>query len=90
MAAANLREPSRELRRGGHALVGLYALQIVIGGLNIWTDFSDAARVAHLAVGSAIWGLLAVIATAGRYRSGVRVAAEPASQPSGQPTEARA
>ena len=90
LSAANLREHATWLRRGAWAVLGLYALQIVIGGLNIWTDFSDAARVAHLAVGSAIWGLLAVIATAGRYRSGVRVAAEPASQPSGQPTEARA
>jgi hypothetical protein len=49
-------------------LLGLYALQIVIGALNPWTDFSEAARVAHLAVGSAIWALLVVTTFASQYR----------------------
>ena len=73
VAAANLREPAPWLRRGAWTLLGLYLAQIAIGALNIWTDFSGAARVAHLAAGSAIWGLLALIVVAGRYRPGVPV-----------------
>ena len=91
MAAANLREPSRELRRGGHALVGLYALQIAIGALNVWSGFAAAALVAHLAAGSAIWALLVLLVFAGRFRPATaeREAAEPAAA-SGQPSGARA
>ncbi len=73
LAAANLRDRAPVLRRAVWAMLGLYALQIVIGALNIWTDFSNAARVAHLAAGSAIWALLALIVVAGRYRRGVTV-----------------
>ena len=72
LAATALRDPAPALRRAVWALVALYALQIVIGGLNPLTDFSDAVRVAHLAVGSAIWALLVSIVFAGRYRPGVR------------------
>ncbi len=67
LAAANLRTPAPALQRAVWALLALYGAQIVIGALNIWTDFSDAARVAHLAVGAAIWALLVTVVVAGRY-----------------------
>ena len=57
-----------------HSVLGLYGLQILVGASNIWTDFSIAARVAHLAVGAAIWAVLVLMLVAGRYRPG-----EPAS-----------
>lgn len=59
---------SHHLRLAAWSLLWLYGAQIAIGALIPWTDFSEAARVAHLAVGSAIWGLLVVAAFASRYQ----------------------
>lgn len=63
-----MRDAGRWLQRGIHALVGLFALQVLSGALNIWSDFSEAARVLHLVLGSATWAMLVVLAVAGRYR----------------------
>ena len=63
-----MRDPDPLLRKAAHSLIGLYAVQIVIGALNPWTNFSEAAQVAHLAVGSAIWALLVVTTFASQYR----------------------
>ena len=90
LAATSMRDPAPVLRRAVWALLALYALQIVIGGLNPLTDFSDAVRVAHLAVGSAIWALLVLIVFAGRYRPAARaIDAEP-QRPGRQVTGVRA
>jgi heme a synthase len=40
------------------AAAGLFALEVVIGALNVWTRLNEAAVTAHLAVGAAIWGTL--------------------------------
>jgi heme A synthase len=77
-----MQEAGETLRRGVAALVGLYLLQILVGALNIWSEFADAALVAHLAIGGAIWALLVVLAIAGRYRAGIE-------QPSGAGASAR-
>ena len=63
-----MRDPDPLLRKAAHSLIGLYAVQIVIGALNPWTNFSATAQVAHLAVGSAIWALLVVTTFASQYR----------------------
>jgi cytochrome c oxidase assembly protein subunit 15 len=63
-----MHDPAPLLRKAAYSLIGLYALQIVIGELNPWTDFSEAARVAHLAAGSTIWALLVVTTSASQYR----------------------
>ena len=42
-------------RRFAHAGVGLFAVEVVIGALNVWTKLNAAAVTAHLAVGAAIW-----------------------------------
>ena len=42
-------------RRFAHAGVGLFAVEIVIGALNVWTKLNAAAVTAHLAIGAAIW-----------------------------------
>jgi len=54
-------------RRAALALVGLYALQVLIGAANIWTTFAEWPRVAHLALGSALWALLVLMAVMARY-----------------------
>lgn len=60
------------MRRSAWLLVALYGAQILVGASNMWTDFSEASRVAHLALGSAIWALMVLMAVAGRYRAGAR------------------
>lgn len=66
-AALELPEEAEVLRLGAFAVVGLYALQILVGAGNIWTDFSEAIRVAHLVVGSAIWAVLIAVAIGGQF-----------------------
>lgn len=67
-AAAQLRTDAAAVRTGAQALVGLYALQIAVGGLNVLTKFSDAALVAHLALGAAIWAVLVLLVVGARLR----------------------
>lgn len=62
-----MRGAGRMLYRGAHSLLGLYGVQIVIGGLNALTGFSLAARVGHLAVASAIWAVMILMVYAGRF-----------------------
>ena len=85
LVASNLRTPALILQRAVYGVLALYGAQIVIGGLNIVSDFSDGVRVAHLAVGSAIWALLVVIVVAGRYE---RVATDEVATPSDAQREA--
>lgn len=82
-----MREPGRTLRWAAWSLIGLYGAQILIGALVPWTDFSEAARVAHLAVGSAIWGVLVVATFASPYRL-VSGGGAPAATPPVQATAA--
>ena len=85
LVASNLRTPALILQRAVYGVLALYSAKIVIGGLNIVSDFSDGVRVAHLAVGSAIWALLVVIVVAGRYE---RVATDEVATPSDAQREA--
>lgn len=59
-------------------LLGLYLLQVVIGGLTVLTDLDPVLRVAHVALGSLAWAL----ASSGAYSAGRR---RPASAPSSRP-----
>jgi len=70
MAATTLPDQESWLPRVTWILLDLYLLQIFIGALNIWTEFSAVARVSHLVAGSAIWACLVLIVFAGRYRTG--------------------
>jgi heme A synthase len=54
-------------RRAALLLVTLYGAQVLIGAANVWTDFAEWPRVAHLAAGAAIWALLVLLAIAARY-----------------------
>ena len=81
---SEMRDPDPLLRKAAHSLIGLYVVQIIIGALNPWTNFSTAAQVAHLAVGSAIWALLVVTAFASQYRPETDL-----SRPTHRPTRGR-
>jgi heme A synthase len=67
------------LRNASAALVGLYVFQVLLGALNIWTDFSEAALVLHLAGGSSVWALSVALVVGGRYEPSRRRAAVPTS-----------
>ena len=45
-------------RRLAHAAAGLFALEVAIGAVNVWTRLNAGAVTAHLAIGAAIWGTL--------------------------------
>lgn len=39
-----------------HAGAGLFALEVLVGAANVWTDLNAAAVSIHLALGALIWG----------------------------------
>ena len=45
-------------RRFAQGAAGLYAIEVAIGAMNVWTRLNSAAVTAHLAIGAAIWGTL--------------------------------
>ena len=44
--------------RLAHIAAGLFAVEVLIGAINVWTGLSSAAVTLHLAVGAAIWASL--------------------------------
>jgi len=40
----------------------VYIAQVFVGAANIWSNIADAAQVAHLAVGTVLWAILAYLA----------------------------
>lgn len=44
--------------RLAHAAAGLFAMEVLIGAVNVWSGLNSAAVTAHLAIGAAIWGTL--------------------------------
>lgn len=48
--------------RLAHVALGLFAVEILIGALNVWTDLNALVVVAHLTVGTLIWGSLVALA----------------------------
>lgn len=77
-AALALRRQAPGLQRGAWALVWLYGAQVLVGALNIWTDFSAAARVTHLALAATIWAVL-IVTTVAAWYGDASEAARPAS-----------
>ena len=77
LATRRLPEDARVLRLGASAVVALYGLQILVGAGNIWTDFSEAIRVLHLVVGSAIWATLIAVAIGGQFEPAEGALTEP-------------
>lgn len=44
--------------RLAHAAAGLFAVEVLIGAINVWTGLNAAAVTLHLAIGAAIWATL--------------------------------
>ena len=57
-----LKDRSPEVARFAHIAMGLFAVEIVIGAFNVWTDLNSVMVTAHLAVGALIWGSLVAAA----------------------------
>jgi heme A synthase len=63
--------------------VGMFAVEVAIGALNVWTNLNEVVVTLHLATGAAIWGSL-VAMTVTAHPTLARAASErthPASQP---------
>lgn len=45
-----------------HSALGLFAIEVLIGAFNVWTDLNALVVVAHLATGTLIWGALVAMA----------------------------
>ena len=53
-----LKDRAPLVTRLAHVAMGLFAIEIFIGALNVWTDLNSAAVSLHLAIGALIWGSL--------------------------------
>jgi heme o synthase len=59
----------------------LFAIQVIVGALQIWTQLAALAVTLHLALGAAIWGLLVAAALVGWYSARAVVSEEVAVGP---------
>jgi heme A synthase len=50
------------------AVGGVFAVQVIVGALNVWYTFPDPLTVAHTAVAAVIWATLSVGASLATYR----------------------
>lgn len=48
--------------RFASAALGLFAVEVLIGAANVWTNLAAGWVTAHLAIGAAIWGCLVTVA----------------------------
>jgi heme A synthase len=53
---------SPAVARLAHVAVGLFAVEVLVGALNVWTDLNAAAVTSHLLIGALIWSSLVGIA----------------------------
>ena len=58
------RRTQPQLARAAVLAAGLFAVQVVIGGLQVLTRLSEWSQTLHLALGAVIWALLVGLATA--------------------------
>ncbi len=64
------REPRETAIRALSAtLAGLYLAQVMVGAANVWSRLSEAAIVAHVALGALTWGASATLAFVSRNLS---------------------
>jgi heme A synthase len=69
--------------RYGSVAAGMFAVEVAIGALNVWTNLNEIVVTLHLATGAAIWGSL-VAMTVTAHPTLARATSErthPASQP---------
>jgi heme o synthase len=61
--------PERAIRAISATLGGLFVAQVMVGAANVWSRLSEAAVVAHVALGALTWGAAATLAFASRNLS---------------------
>ncbi len=69
--------------RYARVAVGMFAVEVAIGALNVWTNLNEVVVTLHLATGAAIWGSLVAL-TVTAHPTLARASSErthPASQP---------
>ncbi|MGH2819573.1 MAG: COX15/CtaA family protein [Actinomycetota bacterium] len=64
--AIRRRDEARLQARLAHVAVGLFAVEVLIGALNVWTRLNAAAVTLHLLTGTLIWTTLVGIALVSR------------------------
>ncbi|MCA1554339.1 MAG: hypothetical protein LC737_08175, partial [Chloroflexi bacterium] len=64
----------RPPRRAAHAAIGLFGVQILVGGLNVFTKLQPAVNTLHLAVATAVWGGMVAFALIAWYTLGAQPA----------------
>ena len=79
---------NRSLRRAAHTAIGLFGVQIVIGGINVLTQFTPFWNSLHLAAATAVWGAMFAFALIGMRVLGSSTApaqTTPGVNPNAQP-----
>jgi cytochrome c oxidase assembly protein subunit 15 len=66
----------RLLRRAAHIAIGLFALQILVGGINVLVLFPPALGTLHLATAAAVFGAMVAFAIVGWQVLGGQTAAD--------------
>lgn len=69
--------------RLAHLALGAFAVEIMVGALNVWTDLNPAAVTTHLMLGALIWGSLVGITVLSSPK--VREKAQRSVAPAGAP-----
>ncbi|MHB8459283.1 MAG: heme o synthase [Candidatus Limnocylindrales bacterium] len=67
LAARRTQREHRVLVRLAASAAGLFPIQAIIGGVQVLTRLAPWAQTLHLALGAAIWGLMAALAVAAYY-----------------------
>lgn len=70
-----------------HAALGLFALEVFIGALNVWTDLNPVVVTFHLVAGALIWLCLVAISTvtSPRFRERLEHTGMPSTRPVERP-----
>ncbi|MGH2748270.1 MAG: COX15/CtaA family protein [Actinomycetota bacterium] len=66
-----------------HSAMGLYAVEVAVGALNVWTGLAPVAVTLHLAVGALIWGCFVALAVVTDSSLAYAAARIPAQSPRG-------
>ena len=53
-----LKDRAPLVARFAHIAIGLFAVEVMIGAVNVWTELNSAAVSLHLLIGALIWGSL--------------------------------
>jgi heme o synthase len=80
----------RTIVRLATSAAGLFALQVVVGGLQVLTRLSAWSQTLHLALGAIVWALLVALAATSYYAARtVPAAVDAARAPDGTPRSTR-